>query len=206
MWDVRDEYIDGSISRCQNGAPVHHLNNQQLLHRNDVTLLVGRAQGSAWCYGTKGGLYFFLSLPEHGTQPGGLCVKGTGRERIPPPLTDQLDLNQLLLLLKAFFLLLPWGVLPFWLTLFQPFCRYKIVKEQPTKRVFSVVHVLDGKKFDIYIMQRPSFLHPRQNVNWELLKLWKASSLPPLIRLTFKDGRFCYGKKASDIQDRRCCT
>jgi len=47
MWDVWDECIDGSISRCQNGAPVHHLNNQQLLHRNDVTLLVGRAQGSA---------------------------------------------------------------------------------------------------------------------------------------------------------------
>jgi len=60
MWDVWDECIDGSISRCQNGAPVHHLNNQQLLHRNDVTLLVGRAQGSAWCYGTKGGLYFFF--------------------------------------------------------------------------------------------------------------------------------------------------
>lgn len=154
----------------------------------------------------KGRALFFLSLPEHGTRPGGLYVKGTRTERIPPPLTDQLDSNQLLLLLRIFFLPLPWGVLPFWLTLFHPFCRYKIVKEEPTKGVFSVVHVLVGKKFDIYIMQRPSFLHPRQNVNWELLKLSKASSLPSLIRLTFKDGRCCYGKKASDIQERRCCT
>ena len=114
---------------------------------------------------------------------------------MPPPLADQLGLNQLLLLLKTFFFLLPWGVLSFWLTLFHPFCRYKIVKEEPTKGVFCVVHVFGGKKYDIYIMQRLSFLHPKENVNWELLKLWEAPSLPSVIRLTLKMVDFVMGRK-----------
>jgi len=81
---------------------------------------------------------------------------------MPPPLTDQLDLNQLLLLLKTFF---SSSALKCAALLIDTFCRYKIVKEKPTKGVFSVVHVFGGKKFDIYIMQRLSFLHPRENVN-----------------------------------------
>jgi len=114
----------------------------------------------------KGRALFFLSLPEHGTQPGGLYVKGTRTERIPPPLTDQLDLNQLLPLLKTFFSSSALRCAALLIDTFSFFLSVQNCKRRAYERSsLSVVHVLGGKKFDIYIMQLPSFLHPRQNVN-----------------------------------------
>jgi hypothetical protein len=92
--------------------------------------------------------FFFLSLPEHGTQPGGFHVKKTRMGRILNPVADQLDLNQRLLVLSTVsFLSSVVKCAALLIDTFSSLLSLQECKERAyeKKKVFSVVHVFSGK-------------------------------------------------------------